>query len=270
MTEKQTMKYEYEGRVDYRGDTAGALERAKDLLNAKGFRVLPLAGNQLWFTNPVSYLNTKKQPLLMVSKGSITAAGAALTMQAELGNLRSLVKFLLLLLGVMAIPETVFVAVIMIMVAKQPEMVWICLVSMVPIPLILFGMPKLQGFITGRALDALLAEVAGVEQPQGRIGRGRSVGFEYMSPARLFGLPLLHIAMGPQENQGKGVAKGIIAVGDVAFGVVFAMGGIAVGGISAGGVSVGLLAVGGAAFGGVTVGGLAVGLLAFGGLAIGL
>jgi hypothetical protein len=264
------MAYDYEGSVDFRGDGAKALEYARELLSARGFKVLPPAANQLWFTNPVSYLNTKKQPLLMVSKGCITATGSALTLQAELGNLRSLVKFLVMLVGVLAIPEAVIVAVIMVMVAKEPAMAWICLLSAVPIPLILFGVPKLQGFITARALDALLDEAAGVDQPPGRIGRGRSVGFEYMSSARLFGLPLVHIAMGPQADGRKGVAKGIIAVGDVAFGLVFALGGFAVGGISAGGLSVGLLAVGGCALGGVTIGGLAVGLLAFGGLAIGL
>jgi hypothetical protein len=184
-----------------------------------------------------------------------------------LGNLRRLVKFLLLLLGVLAIPEVAIVAVIMIMVAKQPEMLWICLVSIVPIPVILFGMPKIQGFITARALDALLDEVAGVEQPRGQTGRGRSDGFEYKSSVHLFGLPLVHIAM---SQQSRGVAKGIIAIGDVAFGLVFAMGGIAVGGISVGGGALGVIAVGGGAIGGVTIGGLAVGLLAFGGLAIGL
>ena len=261
------MAYEYEGSVDYHGDGTKALEYARELLSARGFTVLPHAANQLWFTNSISYLNTKKQPLLMVSKGCITVTGSSLTMQAELGNLRSLVRFLVLLLGVMAIPETVIVAVIMVMVAKQPEMVWVCLLSVLPLPLILFGVPKFQGFITARALDAVLNEVAGAGPTNQYLGHRGYGGYEYVSATRLFGLPLVHIAMSPQS---RGVAKGIIAIGDVAFGLVFAMGGFAVGGISAGGLSVGLIAVGGGAFGCVTIGGLAVGLLAFGGLAIGL
>ncbi len=187
-----------------------------------------------------------------------------------MGNLRSQVKFLVLLITVMAIPETALVAGILVGMAKKPEMLWICLLSVVPIPLVLWVVPKFQGFITARALDALLNEVVGVEQPRGGVGCGRSAGFEYVSPVRLFGLPLVHIALGPQGDQGKGVAKGIIAVGDVAFGLVFAMGGIAVGGISAGGISVGLFATGGCALGGIAVGGLAVGLLAAGGLTVGL
>jgi hypothetical protein len=261
------MAYDYEGSVEFRGDASRALECARDLLSAKGLNVLPLSGNQLHFENTGSYLNTKKQPLLMVSKGVITATGSALTVQAELGNLRALVKFLVLLITVMAIPETAMLAVILVMVAKQPELLPVCFLTLAPITFVLFLMPKLQRGVIGRALDALLNEVAGVELPRGQTGRGRSDGFEYKSSVHLFGLPLVHIAM---SQQSRGVAKGIIAVGDVAFGVLFAMGGFAVGGISVGGGAFGVIAVGGGAFGAVSVGGLAVGLLAFGGLAIGL
>ena len=264
------MEYDYESSVDFRGDPVEAIERAKDLLSAKGFTVLPPAGNQLWFTNPGSYLNTKKNPLLMVSRGCLTATGPSLTLHAELGNLQGLVKFLALLLTVMAIPETAMLAVILVMVVKQPGMLWVCLLSVAPIPFVLLAVPKIQGGITSRALNALLNEVAGTGPTNQYIGRSNNGGFYYVSSARLFGLPLVHIAMGQQADSSKGVAKGIIAVGDMAFGVLFAFGGFAVGGISIGGAALGIIAVGGGAFGAVTVGGLAVGLLAFGGLAVGL
>jgi hypothetical protein len=96
----------------------------------------------------------------------------------------------------------------------------------------------------------------------------------YQSTLRLLGLPLVHVAPGRLENGAhvRGVARGWIAVGDVAFGVLFAAGGFAVGGVAAGG--------GGAlawwtAFGGGAIavwgamGGLAVAQkFAIGGLAI--
>ncbi len=105
----------------------------------------------------------------------------------------------------------------------------------------------------------------------GLCGRGGTGGrYEYVSSARLFGLPLVHIAFGPQRGGPRGIAKGIIAIGDMAFGVVFALGGVAVGGVSIGGLSVGVLALGGGALGCVAVGGLAVGLIALGGLAVGV
>ncbi len=99
-------------------------------------------------------------------------------------------------------------------------------------------------------------------------GRMRG-GYEYKSKLRLLGLPLVHIAFGPLEDSPRAAAKGVIAIGDTAYGVLFALGGVAVGGVAVGGVSVGVLALGGCALGGIAVGGLAVGVVAVGGLAIG-
>lgn len=90
--------------------------------------------------------------------------------------------------------------------------------------------------------------------------------YEYKSKRTLFGLPLVHVNIGP----GLCRAKGIIAVGDIAVGVA-AVGGLSAGLFSLGGVSLGLLlALGGAAVGCCSVGGLAFGLLTWGGLAFGL
>jgi len=64
-------------------------------------------------------------------------------------------------------------------------------------------------------------------------------------------------------------AVGWIAVGDMAIGVLFSVGGIAFGGFALGGLSVGLLAIGGVSLGAIGLGGLAMGLWgATGGLAI--
>lgn len=98
-------------------------------------------------------------------------------------------------------------------------------------------------------------------------GRG---GYEYKSQAAFLGLPLIHVAVGLDPKTGrKRIAKGVIAIGDIAVGV-FALGGVALGGLTLGGVSVGLAALGGLAIGlGVGLGGLAIGYVAVGGLAIG-
>jgi hypothetical protein len=103
----------------------------------------------------------------------------------------------------------------------------------------------------------------------------------YISPKIVFGYPLISIAVGPDVARGenRGIARGIIAIGDIAKGLV-AIGGISIGVISIGGVSIGILslggvalgllaALGGLAIGGVAVGGVAIGVLAIGGVAIG-
>lgn len=94
----------------------------------------------------------------------------------------------------------------------------------------------------------------------------RSYGafYEYISPIKLFGLPLIHIRYG----LGPRLAKGIIAIGNAAVGVV-AIGGGSLGVISLGGISAGLLAFGGVSLGLLALGGVAVGGFAVGGCAIG-
>lgn len=113
-------------------------------------------------------------------------------------------------------------------------------------------------------------------------------GKRYESPIKLFGLPLLSIAMGPHDDEKRGNARGIIAIGDVAVGWlaiggrargiialgglamgVLSMGGLSIGVFSFGGWSMGLIAVGGGAAGGFASGGMAIGGVAQGGMAIG-
>ena len=45
-------------------------------------------------------------------------------------------------------------------------------------------------------------------------------GFEYKSPATLFGLPLIHISFKYRSNRTPVVAKGVIAIGQFACGIV--------------------------------------------------
>ena len=70
------------------------------------------------------------------------------------------------------------------------------------------------------------------------------------SGLRLFGLPLIDIAIGPESNRGRmhGHARGIIAIGHIATGWI-AIGFIARGGLAIGSVAIGVVAIGGAACG---------------------
>jgi hypothetical protein len=97
------------------------------------------------------------------------------------------------------------------------------------------------------------------------------LGFEYKSPAAIGSWPLVHICMGVDAvTLRPKVARGIIAIGNLAIGAV-AVGGVACGLFTLGGVSVGILAaLGGAALGlGCSIGGFAVGSVAVGGVAVG-
>lgn len=93
--------------------------------------------------------------------------------------------------------------------------------------------------------------------------------FQYRSRWTLLGLPLVHINIGSSPEARPLVARGWIALGAKAYGILFASGAIAVGGVSFGGFSVGLLTWGGFALGMLTWGGFAVGLWTLGGIAVG-
>lgn len=88
----------------------------------------------------------------------------------------------------------------------------------------------------------------------------------YRSRLAAFGLPLVDIRFGHSVDEPlmRGKATGWIAMGDVAHGVVFALGGFAVGGIAVGGIALGALSTGYLALGLVAIGGVAVGALAKG------
>lgn len=104
------------------------------------------------------------------------------------------------------------------------------------------------------------------ETPDLAIRAGRLIEFRSRS---FLGLPLLHVVSGKMVDGKVVPAKGWIAIGDQAHGILFAAGGIAVGAISCGGVSFGLISLGGISIGALSLGGFALGIYALGGGAIG-
>jgi hypothetical protein len=91
---------------------------------------------------------------------------------------------------------------------------------------------------------------------------------EYISRIRLLGLPLIHAKFAMAEK-GEKPAVAWVAVGDRAYGLLFAWGGFAVAPVSVGIISCGFLTVGAVGFGLIAMGTVAVGLLAIGASAIG-
>lgn len=91
---------------------------------------------------------------------------------------------------------------------------------------------------------------------------------EYRSRWRLLGLPLVHVRYDTPTPDAV-PARGWIAIGDRADGVLFAMGGIARGGIAVGGIAIGGVAVGAVAIAPLALGCCTFGVLALGGAAYG-
>ncbi len=99
-------------------------------------------------------------------------------------------------------------------------------------------------------------------------------GKRFRSQQRLLGLPWIDIQFADLSSEWmerqSGHARGWIALGDRADGVLLAIGGMARGGIAIGGLAVGGIALGGMAAGICSLGGLALGIaIGMGGLAVG-
>lgn len=112
------------------------------------------------------------------------------------------------------------------------------------------------------------------EKERGGAAFFRVPHYEYVSKARLFGLPLLHVHFGFGICRAKGIfavgniATGLVSVGAVSAGLV-SVGAFSIGLLAFGAVVLGLLSLGAVAFGIVALGGVAVGVYAFGGAAVG-
>jgi len=105
--------------------------------------------------------------------------------------------------------------------------------------------------------------------------------YEYISARTLLGWPLVHVHVGQRHpGQKNRVAKGWLAVGDIAYGFC-SLGGFSAGVFAIGGISMGLLlslgglvasalfGAGGVSIAAVAAGGVAVGLVSFGGMSLG-
>jgi zinc protease len=144
-----------------------------------------------------------------------------------------------------------------------------------------------EGVRAARGMKRLHAEAPPAAEPNDsrlRVGVDAVVrryrGRVFRSRATLFGLPLIDIncldpevtagwgGAGPAPD-GRGTARGWIAIGDDARGVLLAVGSKACGLVALGGRTLGVFSFGGVAAGFVAFGGLALGILGFGGLAVG-
>ena len=93
--------------------------------------------------------------------------------------------------------------------------------------------------------------------------------YEYRSPVVFLGLPLVHILFNAEENGKPMAARGWVAIGTRAYGILYAAGVVSVGGISCGATAIGIIAIGGSSIGLFSFGGFALGFAAMGGASIG-
>ena len=97
----------------------------------------------------------------------------------------------------------------------------------------------------------------------------KGCGFEWESRQRFLGIPWVSIRLNGRGPRGR-AAVGWVAIGDVAVGLLVAIGGMSFGTVSIGGLALGTLALGGMSVGALAVGGIGIGYYCFGGMALGV
>ena len=87
----------------------------------------------------------------------------------------------------------------------------------------------------------------------------QQTNFEYRSKQEINGWPLIHINLGTHPETGRPLAaKGVVAIGNIAFGIV-SIGAVAFGVVTLAGIGLGIVSLAGIAFGIAALGAIALG-----------
>jgi hypothetical protein len=95
------MKYEKEEYFE--GDLAKAIEVAKNTFLPNGFEIVDSSNSNLEVTNHSGLWGHNQHPLNGVSKASISGGDGKITLNAELGGVKTMIKYLILFIGGMMV-----------------------------------------------------------------------------------------------------------------------------------------------------------------------
>jgi hypothetical protein len=98
---------DYENRTLIQGDPIKVLEAALNILVAMGFSIVKKEKYLLELSDPGLH-SSKQNPILGASKIIVSINGNELVVQAEYGGIRKLMKFITILIVVMAISFLIF------------------------------------------------------------------------------------------------------------------------------------------------------------------
>jgi len=108
---------DYEKTMHFDGDTERAFEMAQKTLLPNGFSIVKNTDSSLELQGLSAYWTTGQNPLLGISKVSISKIGNELSIKAEFGGLRKLIKSLIIFILGMAV---FFLILFGLLFAKRP------------------------------------------------------------------------------------------------------------------------------------------------------
>jgi hypothetical protein len=145
---------DYEASQAFHGDARKALDVAASVFAGAGFRIDSRTPSSL-LASRTALAGSKQDPLCGASRAEVHATGSAISLKADLGEVRKLMKFLTILIGTMAVTLAVILG-ILVFHRGQPPGVLFSLLAFAPWVVLLPVMNKLFKSRTRRALDTLL------------------------------------------------------------------------------------------------------------------
>ena len=147
----------YEKTIHFAGNSEKAFEVAKQILLPNGFTIARNTDSSLELRGPGTYWTTGQNPLMGISEISISKIGNELSVKAEFGGLRKMIKFLIIFILGMAAFFLIFFGLLF---AEREQSVYIFLLPFAPWPLIIPLMAKFMKSRIRISLDALLNNLA--------------------------------------------------------------------------------------------------------------
>lgn len=147
---------DYEKTEPFSGNMEKALETAKNVFIQHNFQIVGDSDSEVEFTGP-GMLSSRQNPLVGISRVCIRGTSGNLSVEAEFGGNRKLIKYLVLFIVSMAIFFLVFFGIIL---PKQGQtagkIILISLAPFIPWPVIIPLMAIWMKSRTAKALDTLI------------------------------------------------------------------------------------------------------------------
>ncbi|MCD4830383.1 MAG: hypothetical protein K8R02_01085 [Anaerohalosphaeraceae bacterium] len=151
---------DYEKSIPFSGNTEKAFDIALSILMPNSFAVIRKDDKSIELAGPGGFMNTNQNPLIGVSQITISGYANELSIKADFGGVRSLMKYLI----VFIISMTLFFLVLFgIMFSKKIDTRLLFLIILAPTAPWIVLIPIMGKFIkskTAKALDSILNNMA--------------------------------------------------------------------------------------------------------------
>jgi len=154
----------YEKTIHFNGNTEKALEVARNTFLPLGFTIIKNTNECIELTGPGTFWTQGQNPLVGISKISVSRSGNELSINARFGGIHKTIKFLILFIIGMSIFFLVMFGLIFNRQGTPFQRFFLPLAPFIPWPAIIPLMAIFMKSRTSKSLDALLNNMATLAQ----------------------------------------------------------------------------------------------------------